>query len=401
MRVALLLITCLAVISAAAEPLASRGMLVDRSIRYVNEDVITLGDVIERVQARRGPAPTSIDETVAIYREALDELTGDALLVQFAEEKQVQIDRADISLMVLDQARAGNRQLSLDEQGRARRRLERREKMNAALSFFDGRVPQVSPAQALVSYQERLVEFRRPARARILQIAFRASDPAEGEAIAAAATDLFRMAQEVPDEAIAALVAPRLEALLAATGDDRSRMLGEFTKELADLAADATTSVKGKRLREDAIALRARLATLRSPEQAETALNALREELAGKDVEAFKERARALSQGPRVQDGGDLGWIEPGYFTPALDAAVFATQSGALTPVFWSQGLVCLVFVQERQEAAQRSFSEVSGEVEAKLRKQRQDQVRKRAIEILRSRAMIHDLADLPSLIRS
>jgi len=47
----------------------------------------------------------------------------------------------------------------------------------------------------------------------------------------------------------------------------------------------------------------------------------------------------------------------------------------------------------------QRSFAEVSGELERMLRQERQQEIRTRAADVLRQRAVVRDLVSLADLI--
>jgi hypothetical protein len=312
----------------------------------------------------------------------------------------VEIDRERVSFSVLEQAKLSGRGLSLSDQARARQRQERREKIGAALYFFDARSSNVQPAELLAAYEQRKAEFRRPARAKVLQIALRPTDEAERAAFIAEQQQVFRRAQDA-GELAATTVAPFLAKLVEADPDspERAEILDEAIAALAGLSVEGAQ----RRLREvvaEAKRLVARRATLRTREQAEAELTALRARLDGAGVDAFRAAAREISQGPRREDGGDLGMVESGYLAAAIDKQAFALSAGELSPVFWSEQSCCLVLVERSEGAAQRSFAEVSGELEAKLRQERQEAVRTRAAKILRERAVVRDLVVIEDLIR-
>ncbi|MGY6517253.1 MAG: SurA N-terminal domain-containing protein [Lysobacteraceae bacterium] len=93
---------------------------------------------------------------------------------------------------------------------------------------------------------------------------------------------------------------------------------------------------------------------------------ALREALDGD--EAFEDLAREHSEDPGSSDaGGDLGWVEPGVFGDAFDAAVFQAAPGEVgEPVRTSDGWH-LVLVREVREGESQAFEEVRDELEAEL----------------------------------
>ena len=141
-------------------------------------------------------------------------------------------------------------------------------------------------------------------------------------------------------------------------------------------------------------------AAMRSRDDVQAILTDLRVRLDGKGVDAFKAACKGLSQGPRADEGGDLGWIEPGFFTKDLDAVFFALAAGQLSQPIWSKQNCCLTLVAERTEASQRSFAEVVGELESILRQERQREIRIKAAGVLRQRAVIRDLAPLEELMK-
>jgi parvulin-like peptidyl-prolyl isomerase len=395
---AVALLAAAAVEDAAAT--ARDGQLIDRALRYVNGAVLSFGDLVERMQSQRGrAAPASREEELGLWRTALDDATTDLLLAQFADEREVQIDRERVSLNVIEQARRSGRGLSLADQAAARRRQERREKISAALYFFDARSSNVQPSELLAAYESRKVQFRRPARAHVLQIALRPTDEAERAAFVEAQEQVFRRAQGAGEAAVA-VVEPFLARLVElADSPERPGVLDDAIAAVAALP-EAGADRRLRDLIGDAKRLVARRAAMRTREETEAEVEALRASLVGEDAEAFRAAAKEISQGARREDGGDLGWVEAGYLAKAMDAQAFAVGAGELSPVFWSDQLCCLLRVERSEPATQRSFAEVSGELESLLRQERQAEVRVRAAAILRERSVVRDLVVLDDLIR-
>jgi peptidyl-prolyl cis-trans isomerase D len=92
---------------------------------------------------------------------------------------------------------------------------------------------------------------------------------------------------------------------------------------------------------------------------------------AGKD---FAEAAKAHSDdlGSKEQ-GGDLGWIEPGSSDPAFEAALFTLEAGAISePVLGANGYH-LIQVREIKAESRRQFAEVKAELEAEFRASEQE----------------------------
>jgi len=374
--------------------------LVDRSIRYVSGKVLTLGDLVDHLQTNRPRQnPTTQAQVSTLWRDALERLTDDTLLVLFAEEKGVALDRTMISRKIMDDLKASGRLLPPDEIARWREQMIRREMIRAALSFFDQRSGNVTPDELLAAYTERRESFRRPARAQVLQFVLRATSDQEIAALSDAIEAWFRKLQEKPGP-LADLAAARLDALLAVASDPVEKNI-----QLVALAAEAAAldpagwDKRSLGLRDEAARLGERRAAQRTQADIAAKMDALHADVKNGDEAAFRTLVKAQSQGPRREDGGDLGWIERGSFTPAFDEAVFSGPVGGVGEPFWVAEACCLTWVMARDDAKVRSFAEVCGELESTLRRERTDAVFARAAGILRQRSTIRDLASIDELL--
>jgi|GEM_PF-6819099 len=374
--------------------------LVDRSIRYVSGKVLTLGDLVDHLQTNRPRQnPTTQAQVSTLWRDALERLTDETLLVLFAEEKGVALDRTLISRKILDDLKASGRLLPPDEIARWREQMIRREMIRAALSFFDQRSGNVTPDELLAAYTERRESFRRPARAQVLQFVLRATSDQEIAALSDAFGAWFRKLQEKPGP-LADLAAARLDALLAVASDPVEKNI-----KLVALAAEAAAldpagwDKRSLGLRDEAARLGERRAAQRTQADIAAKMDALHADVKNGDETAFRTLVKAQSQGPRREDGGDLGWIERGSFTPAFDEAVFSGPVGGVGEPFWVAEACCLTWVMARDDAKVRSFAEVCGELESTLRRERTDAVFARAAGILRQRSTIRDLASIDELL--
>ncbi|MBA2479192.1 MAG: peptidylprolyl isomerase [Planctomycetes bacterium] len=381
----------------------------DQALRYVNGEVITVSDVKIRSGERLGEyqrrgkvTPQSDAEMVPFMQESLEQLTDETLLVQKAKEMKMVPDHDRVVLEVLERAKELGRDLSLRAQAEARRDLERQQSIEFLLTYhYAARTPEATPQALLAAYNARQREFHRPARARILEIILRPSDPDLAKDLRRAKTDLFKRAQDAKDPAIAVAATSRLEAYLVegATRADQDVLLDAFIADVVAAGARDDLDDGGKTLVRQAEAVRDRGAVMRDPEQTAQTLAELRAELDGKGEEAFRAAARRVSQGPNAAEGGDQGWVEPGYYPPAFDERVFALAAGEMSQVFTVTNATCLVYVLEREQARLRSFSEVSGELEAILQRERRDQLRRTVVMILRGKAAITDLVPIASLL--
>jgi parvulin-like peptidyl-prolyl isomerase len=395
----------------AAEAPASRARTADLTLRYVNDSVISFGDVLQRNQLRLGeyerrgrPRPSTRDELLAFSQQSLNDLTDEELLIQYghqlAEERGFQlVDHERISQQVMERARASGRGRSLREQAEERRYIERQQIIDLVTGYFESRIPHISPQDIERSYKEREQEFRRPARAKVYQIVLRPSSPGERQEIRLARVKIFKEAQDVTDATIRTISESRIEAYTVATPETQERLLAEAVQEIARQAERADLDAAARALVKNAAEVEARAAALRDVEATRKELEVLRADLLGKDLAAFAETAKRVSQGPGAADGGLLGWVEPGSYQPAFDEVVFSIKPGELSPVFMADKLACLVVVSERSEASSRAFGEVVGEIESALRRAQNRAAREATVLMLRTKASIRDLITIPQLL--
>ena len=383
---------------------------VDRTIRYVNDSIISLGDVLQRnamrfddYERRGRPRPTSRDDMLVFFTQSLDELTDEELLIQYgrdlAQARGFQlIDHERISQKVMEMARASGRGRSLRQQAEQRKLFERQEIIDLVLGYFDSRAPHISPERIALSYHERESEFLRPARAKIMQIILRPSTPAEYREIRQDRIAIFKSAQDVTDAKIRATSEQRIEAYTVASPEDQERLLAEAVQEIA-LQSDRTDlDIGSDVLAKKAKSIEARAASLRDAAATRKELDALRIELAAKDVAGFKDAAKRLSQGPGAADGGDLGWVEPGTNHKSFDDVAFVIPVGELSPVFLVDANVCLIVVTERTEPYRRTLGEMVGEIESALRRDQMKANRANIVAMMQAKASIRDLVTVQKL---
>ena len=403
MRSALLILILTGTVSAVtAESPVAAGQLVDRSVRYVNGQVITLGDLVDHIQSNRPrKPPANAQEELQIWRDALERVTNDTLLRLFAEEKEVYIDPGMLGKRILEDLKRRGQLATPDAITRWRRELIKREMVRAPLGFFDARCGNITPQELSAAYAERKAEFTRPARVHLLQLVLRAGDADEQAGLVEAQAEAFRAAQALAGP-VADLATSRLDALLAVADDEAARAdeLAATMRLFADLP-DEGLAKEGKAFRARAQGLVERAKALRGRDQVQEEIDALRADLAAADEAAFRAAVVAHSEGPRKEEGGDLGWIERGRFHESFDAVAFdQTPVGGVSEPFWIGDVACLVRVIAREEARQRPFAEVCGELETQLREERYDEVYQRSASVLRQRATIRDQVDLAELLR-
>ncbi len=388
--------------------------MADLTLRYVNDSVISLGDVMRRYSLRmsenerRGrPSPTTREEVVAFAKQSLVELTEEELLIQYGRELSEQrgfrlVDHERISQMVMERSKASGRGSSLREQAEERKFIERKQIIDLVLGYFESRVPHIAPEQLEQSYKERQADFRRPARAQVLQLLLRPSSQAERQEVKQMRITVFRRAQDMNDEVIRKASESRIEKYTVSSADEQEKLLAEAVQEIAQQATRTDLDAVAADLAQFAGEVEKRAGALRNAEMTNKKLEDLRLQLVGKDAAAFKDMAKNFSQGPNAVDGGDMGWVESGTYQPAFDKMVFETATvGSISPVFVIDNNAYLIFVTQRIDAHSRSFAEVVGEIESSLRHDQFESVRNAAVFMLRNRASIRDISSIESSIES
>ncbi len=384
--------------------------IADLTIRYVNNEVITMGDVQVRNDMRRSEyqrkglvVPRSNAEYVAFSNRSLDDLTDDVLLAQKAKEMGIQADHDDITLEVLQNARRSGVGLSLRDQAEQRRHLERQRTIERITGYYESLAPMPRPADLLKLYAADTTSFNRPTQARLLQILIRPSPLEDRQQLRTAKAALLRRAQDAFDPALKALVDARLADYLAADANGQDTALDALVSQLA-VHAPAGLKDADLALINEAQTLAQRHEQLISPDDVRSRLATARLSLAGLRgdglVTAFRDLAKRISQGPTAARGGEIGWVEPGNYTPEFDHIAFSLAAGELAQPFLAGDTGLLILCAERKAAQTRSFDEVSGEIERSLRGQHREKARKQAVSILRGKASIRDVNSLDQMVR-
>ncbi len=406
MRIWLLLGLCGAMWAGEAE---SGGTVVDRPVRFVNDRVVTIGDIRSRngirveLFRRAGKVlPDTRDGLLRFNRDTLEDLTNEELLVQKAEELKVAIDRDRLSSDVIAEAR--QRGLALRDIATLRRVRDREAKVDAVLGWFESRSTSITPSELRATYDRHQSDYARPPRARTLLIALRPTADEERKALVKALAGLMREAQQSGDEAITQTAAGQLDAFLAADSAGQEGILASVADGVAKHAGRAGLPKVAIALTQRAGELLAQWHAVRTREQCLAELNALRDELlrlapAARN-EPFKARAKAISQGPQASEGGLLGWVEPSTFGKEIEEQALAMPVGEPSAPFWTGGAAAIVLVLEREEGRTQSFAEISATLQASLEREHRQQVRNRVTAVLRSQASILDVVDLGELLR-
>jgi len=103
----------------------------------------------------------------------------------------------------------------------------------------------------------------------------------------------------------------------------------------------------------------------------------------------FEALARARSEGPSKDDGGDLGFFRRGVMVPAFEKAAFSLQEGEVSnPIRTNFGWHVLK-VEERRAIGVTSYEEMRAKLEQQLRQQKTEKFVDQYVQELRKKAVI------------
>lgn len=103
----------------------------------------------------------------------------------------------------------------------------------------------------------------------------------------------------------------------------------------------------------------------------------------------FSALARARSEGPSREDGGDLGWFKRGVMVPAFEKVAFNLKDGEVSePVRTNFGWHVLT-VEERRTSTAASYEEMRPKLEAKLMQEKTDKFLAQYVQELRQKANV------------
>lgn len=91
--------------------------------------------------------------------------------------------------------------------------------------------------------------------------------------------------------------------------------------------------------------------------------------------ENFEELAKEHSTCPSAQKGGDLGTFYPGQMVPEFDKAVFQMEVGKVSEPVKTQFGYHIIKVNEKNEEKKLTFDQVKGQIENKIRKQKEQKL--------------------------
>lgn len=404
----------------------SRIELADRIVAVINDEVITLRELAERLRLARNqlrsqnvtPPPED-----ALERQVLERLVVDRAQLQFARENAIRVDDVQLDRALARIAEENRMSLSqfrdvLEKDGISLVKFRedirndiiisrvREREIDTRVVVSEGEVDyfleqakgerndtssEINLAQILVrvpenATPEQLAERRKRADAALAQLRAGADFGQVSAAFSDAPEALsggalgFRPRDRLPDlflEAIAGLASGGVsEVVKSPNGFHILRLIGTRGGEVQP-------PVNQTRVRHILI----RSNELVSQDQARRRLEDLRERLQNKAAD-FADLARLHSNDGSASKGGDLGWVYPGDTVPPFEKAMNELKPGGLSEPVQTQFGWHLIQVMERrtEDVSQERQRQAARQA---LRERKADEAYQEWLRQLRDRAFV------------
>ena len=376
----------------------------DRIMRFVNNDVITQGDVWDEMRRRyvtlrhRGePLPDGREALEQFQKETLEELTDTMLLEQEAQRLGIQLDELAIRRQVREWIRDNNLPPTLDHESQEQQRRLREAYVYTVLRHYQTRWPSITPTQIRENYERNQERFSQEPRVRPARILLRRQSPDDQRRLLRSMMDILQQIQtDRHPEVVAAADDETLSRIVRSDENERPGIIATVLEQARAAIPEnppATTAQLGERI-DRALG---QWQGLQDTTAAERQLRDLREELMAIEdpdqrLRAFQEQAQARSQGPRANDGGDMGWFERGSEDSSLESIAFSLPVGSISEPFQTGAFLGIIMVREREDSTVRDLRQVAPEIRSQLESERLDAIRSTLVQQLRTRGVVEDL---------
>ena len=382
---------------------ASEERLIDKPMRYVERDLITLHDVQERLllrlRAEKRQPPQDRKELEQLHIDALEEITDETLLLQEADRMGLSITPSLVYDDVRKQWEESNRIPDPRVLAEIVKTRIRTIKIQTIMRHYLDMAPSIRPLDIQAHYEAHIDDFSRPARWRVYQILMVPSDANQQQRVFEQLLAVYRGIQDSKIEAIKALVTEETSKSFLAMEFGSSQQIA-FLINICDALLALELAEPGPvtaellaHTKEWSVAARA----LRSKETVNEMLGQLREDMLGLEsdderLQLFTEKADAWTMGLGAGRGGDLGKVELESQPRAVQEQLPSLKAGDVSTVFWSGQGAILLYIDEKEAALKRGFNEVNGEIRKYLEKRQQEAIRLDLIKQLRDQSTILDL---------
>lgn len=389
---------------------AASSTTADRIMRYVNNDVITQGDVWDEMRRRYvalrhrgGVLPEGREDIERFQQEALEELTETILLEQEAERLGIQLDEIAIRRQVREWIRDNNLPPSLDHQSQEQQRRLREAYVHTVLRHYQTRWPNITPAQIRSEYERNQDRFRQQPRVHTARILLRRSSPDDQRRLLRTMMEVLQQVQvDRHAEVVATADDETLSRIVRSDEDERPALIAQVLEQARNAMPDDPPRASAQLVeRIDQVLNQWR--NLQGGDAAEEQLQTIRKTLMAMDSleerrNAFHEQAQQLSQGPRARDGGDMGWFERGTEDSELENIAFHIDVGSISEPFTSGAFIGILMVLDREDRTVRDLRQVAPEIRSQLESERLQNIRRTLVEQLRKRGVVRDVEQASTL---
>ena len=401
---------CLLLSVAGFASASENPIVADRVLRFVNNSVITQGEVWEKMRRDLGllrrqgkPMPEGQAAIEAMRLDALDALTEEMLLNQEADRLQVQLDTTSLMREIRDWVRDNNLDPSVLQETKELKRRTKDMRANFVLRHYQSQWRPVTPQDVQQYYRENVDEFAKPQRAHGYRILIRSSGPREQVAFQRQLMELVQAVQLDPTPAVAQAISDDdLSRIVRTPDSERTPVLIEILQSVYDAIPDEANP------RTQNLQVRLRTALRRSErmwddEGLRAHFQSIKERVEA--IEDWDQRllrftnfARKYSEGPNGSTGGDLGMQEIGSQEQAIEEYLFSMAPQTVSEPFKLGEFWCVVILAERDSSIVRSLRETAPEIRSYLENIRTRAIRGSLIEQLRRNGIVQDLDVEPEL---
>jgi peptidyl-prolyl cis-trans isomerase SurA len=418
--------------AAAPQQRGSAGFNGDYIIAVVNSDLVTAGELQQRIERMRaalaGRGGASPPVTEAMRQQALESLIEERVLITFARDSGTRVDDAEVDRAVQSVAtqnkltleqlrerlgvegidfarfRSGLRDQILLERVREREVIQRTRVTDADIDKYLAERNAVSERDSELNIAQILIPVPEGASTELLDERQARADAAlarvrGGEDFATVARELsedsnrasggeigMRSANRLPDAFVAQVAALK-------PGEVSPMLLrsGAGWHVLKLIERRDTTGIRITQTRPRHILLR--LSPQLSADVAKQRLADMRAQLE-RGSATFESLARQFSEDGSAAQGGDLGWVNPGAFVPEFEDAMNRLPVGGISMPVETRFGVHLIEVVERRETT-LDTKQVREQARNALRAQKYEEAYREWVKDLRSRAYV-EMRDPP-----
>ncbi len=383
---------------------ATSAEIVDRPVCFVNEKVITQGDVNEMAKIlfyrlyQAGKAATLTEEDRQQLRvKALDQLMDNALLEQEADRlPMISIDEASLRREIVDLAYKAGRIPRLEEIQEGLKNSITQKKISQVVMFYDRLLPSIGPEDIRRRYLRDQHRYTLPSRFRYIDIAMGPANQRQMAQLADSLKTMLVRIKDENDERISVLFSDEvLQKVLAAQGEERTKLSVAVVDSLLALAtSESTVRVPANEmLFQDALRLQQESTALMSAERLDAFLTSIRTELVALPGAERISRMNILAQRLSLKTDDASLWHEQGSLDAALETPLLALPVEGLSDLIQLGAVRHLLCLVEKQDAQNQSLAEVSGVISKVLERERKQQIVVALQQRLREQADIRMLA--------